>query len=368
MEHNNRDEFLQKIKMIPLSIPLLTSLLSIYGFVLLYSAADGNLDPLAKKQIIAFCIFMPMSLLIALIDLRIIYQLSYIFYFITLIMLIIVEFTGKSAMGATRWLDLGIITIQPSELVKISLVLMLAKYFHESSKYNLSEYNIIIPIIATLMPIVLVIKQPDLGTGVVTLIVAIITFFAAGKRILYFVVSGVLSLAALPIFWYMLHAYQKSRVLTFLNPERDPLGAGYNIIQSKIAIGSGGMFGKGLLSGTQGHLSFLPEYKTDFIFAFLSEELGFVGGMILISLYAMLTISCLSVAMHCRSKFATLVTIGITALFFAHVFINIAMVMGMLPVVGVPLPLLSYGRSMMGSMLIGFGLIMNMSVNRYNNV
>ena len=368
MEYNNSEEFLQKIQRIPLSIPLLTSILSIYGFVLLYSAAGGSLGPWAEKQITAFCIFMPISLLIALIDLRIIYQLSYFLYFITLIMLITVEFTGKSAMGATRWLNLGIITIQPSELVKISLVLMLAKYFHESSKYNLPEYNIIIPIIASLIPIAFVIKQPDLGTGMITLIVAITIFFAAGKRLLYFIVSGILCLAALPIFWYMLHDYQKSRVLTFINPERDPLGAGYNIIQSKIAIGSGGLFGKGLLSGTQGHLSFLPEYQTDFIFAFLTEELGFLGGIILITIYVILTASCLSVAMHCRSKFATLVTVGIATLFFAHVFINIAMVMGLLPVVGVPLPLLSYGRTMMGSILIGFGLIMNMSVNRYNNV
>lgn len=368
MESNNSEEFLQKIKRIPLSIPILSSLLCIYGFVLLYSAANGSIEPWAKKQIIAFCIFMPISVLIALIDLRIIYQLPYFLYFITLIMLIVVEFTGKSAMGATRWLNLGFITIQPSELVKISLVLMLAKYFHESTKYNLPEYNIIIPIIASLIPIALVIKQPDLGTGMIALIVVVTIFFIAGKPLFYFIVSGILSLAALPIFWYMLHDYQKSRVLTFINPERDPLGTGYNIIQSKIAIGSGGLFGKGLFSGTQGHLSFLPEYQTDFIFAFLTEELGFIGGIILIIIYSMLIASCISVAMQCKSKFATLITIGITTLFFAHVFINIAMVMGLLPVVGVPLPLLSYGRTMMGSMFIGLGLIMNMSVNRYNNV
>jgi rod shape determining protein RodA len=367
MEYD-REEFLEKIKRIPLSIPILTSLLCIYGFILLYSAADGHLEPWAKKQIVAFCIFMPFSFLIAIIDLRIIYQLSYIFYFITLILLIIVEFTGKSAMGATRWLNLGIITIQPSELVKISLVLMLAKYFHESSKYNLPKYNIIIPIIASLIPIALVIKQPDLGTGMIALIVVVITFFVAGEKRIYFIISGIISLVSLPIFWYMLHDYQKSRILTFINPDRDPLGAGYNIIQSKIAIGSGGLLGKGLLSGTQGQLSFLPEYQTDFIFSFLAEELGFVGGIILIIIYGILTMSCLSVAMHCRSKFATLVAVGVTTLFFAHVFINIAMVMGLLPVVGVPLPLISYGRTMMVSMLFGFGLVMNASVNRHNNV
>jgi len=284
-------------------------------------------------------------------------------------MLVVVEFTGKTSMGATRWLNLGIITIQPSELVKISLVLMLAKYFHENNtKHNLPKYHLIIPIIACAVPIALVIKQPDLGTGMITLILAITIFFAAGVRLIYFIVSGALTLAAFPVFWYMLHNYQKSRILTFINPERDPLGAGYNIIQSKIAIGSGGLLGKGLLSGTQGHLSFLPEYQTDFIFAFLTEEMGFVGGIILIIIYGLLTVNCLSIAMHCKSKFASLIAIGITTMFFAHVFINIAMVMGLLPVVGVPLPLLSYGRTMMGSMLLGFGLIMNASVNRHNNV
>jgi rod shape determining protein RodA len=364
----NSEEFLEKIKRIPLILPSFISLLCIYGFVLLYSAAGGSIEPWAQKQVIAFCIFMPISLLIALVDLRVIYQLSYLFYFITLAMLIIVEFMGKSAMGATRWLNLGLITIQPSELVKISLVLMLAKYFHRSSKYNIPEYNLLIPIIATFVPIALVIKQPDLGTGMITLMVAVVIFFAAGKKIIYFIVSGILCVIALPIFWYMLHDYQKSRILTFINPERDPLGAGYNIIQSKIAIGSGGLFGKGLLSGTQGHLSFLPEYQTDFIFAFLAEEFGFAGGIVLLIMYAVLIVNCLFIALNCKSEFATLVTIGITTLFFAHIFINIAMVMGMLPVVGVPLPLLSYGRTMMGSILIGFGLIMNMSVNRYRNV
>lgn len=368
MEYKNSKQLLQKIKKIPLSIPLLVSILCIYGFILLYSASGGNLSPWAEKQIIAFFVFMPISILIALIDIKIIYRLSYFFYFITLLMLIVVKFTGKSSMGATRWLNLGVITIQPSELVKISLVLMLSKYFHESNKYNASEYWIILPVIATIIPISFIIKQPDLGTGVIILFVVTTIFFAAGKHYLYFVISSILSLATLPIFWHMLHNYQKLRVLTFLDPERDPLGAGYNIIQSKIAIGSGGFLGKGLLSSTQGNLKFLPECQTDFIFAFLTEELGFLGGMGLIAIYITLIVLCLSIAINCRSKFTALVTIGITTLFFIHIFINIAMVTGILPVVGIPLPLLSYGRSMMGSILIGFGLIMNTSINRYYNV
>ena len=367
MEHN-KEKFFKKIRQIPLSIPLFTSLICLYGFILLYSAAGGNITPWASKQIAIFSIFMPISILIAMLDLRLIYHFSYIFYILTFILLIIVELTGKSAMGATRWIDLGIFTIQPSELVKISVVLMLAKYFHESAKYNLSGYNILFPIIASILPIALVIKQPDLGTGIITMIVVIVMFFAAGVRLIYFIISSLLGLAAMPLIWLMMHNYQRNRVLTFLDPERDPLGAGYNIIQSKIAIGSGGLFGKGLLSGTQSQLNFLPEHQTDFIFAFLTEELGFAGGIILLILYSMLIISSLSIAINCRSEFAKLIAIGITTLFFSHVFINIAMVMGLLPAVGIPLPLMSYGRTMMASMLIGFGLIMNAAVNQRNTI
>ncbi|PCJ27325.1 MAG: rod shape-determining protein RodA [Rickettsiales bacterium] len=364
----NRERFLKKLRNIPLIIPLLIILLCVYGFVLLYSAAGGSFHPWAYKQITVFCIFMPISILIAMMDLRLIYRFSYLFYIVTLLLLIIVELTGKSAKGATRWLDFGLFTVQPSELVKISVVLMLAKYFHESDKYNTSEYAIIIPIIAAAIPIVLVIKEPDLGTGIITIIVAAAIFFAAGVRMLYFIVGGFLTLSAMPIIWFMMHNYQRTRVLTFLDPARDPLGAGYNIIQSKIAIGSGGLFGKGLLSGTQSHLNFLPEHQTDFIFSFLAEELGFVGGMVLLILYSLLIISSLAVSINCRSKFAKLIAVGITTLFFAHVFINIAMVMGLLPAVGVPLPLISYGRTMLASILIGFGFVMNAAVNQRSNV
>jgi rod shape determining protein RodA len=367
MEHSKED-FLKKIKKIPLSIPLLTTLICIYGFILLYSAAGGHIEPWASKQIAVFSIFLPISIFIAMLDLRLIYHFAYVFYVLTFILLVIVEFTGKSAMGATRWIDLGIFTIQPSELVKISVVLMLAKYFNESDKYNFNKYSIFLPIIASIIPIALVIKQPDLGTGIITMMVVIIMLFAAGVRLAYFIISGILGLTTIPLIWIMMHNYQRNRILTFLDPERDPLGAGYNIIQSKIAIGSGGLFGKGLLNGTQSQLKFLPEHQTDFIFAFLTEELGFIGGIILLMLYSMLIISSLYIAINCRAKFTKLMVIGITTLFFSHVFINISMVMGLLPAVGIPLPLVSYGRTMMASMFIGFGLIMNAAVNQRNNV
>lgn len=361
--HEIKHGLLYKITKLPKLMIAAIILVCCYGFVLLYSAAGGDLSPWSYKQILVFVGFVPITLLIALSDLRIIYNWSYLIYLISVLIVVVVTFFGKSAMGATRWLDLGVVSIQPSELLKISLVLMLAKYFHTRTQGE-SDWYLLIPIAACLFPILLVIKQPDLGTGMIALIVVISMFFAAGVEIKYFIVMLIASLISAPVLWSVLHTYQQNRILTFLYPERDPLGTGYNIIQSKIAIGSGGFWGKGLLSGTQSHLNFLPEYQTDFIFSFLMEELGFVGGMGLLMLYAIILISILKISVNCKSKFASLISLGIAVLFFSHVFINIAMVMGLVPVVGVPLPLVSYGRTMMASMLIGLGLVMNASINQ----
>ena len=369
MDYSIKERFLIKLQKIPISVLFFITIICIYGFVILYSAAGGQIEPWAYRQIIIFCIFMPFSLIISLIDTRFIYKFSYLLYFVVLLLLVTVTIAGKTAMGATRWIDLGIFHIQPSEPAKIAIVLMLARYFHSNQNQNiLSITNLIIPIIGLLIPVALMIKQPDLGTGIITIIVATIIFFAIGVRTLYFVIVGVGCLVSLPVIWSLLHTYQKNRVLIFLDPGREPLGAGYNIIQSKIAIGSGGFFGKGLLNGTQSHLSFLPEYETDFIFSFLTEELGFIGGLILLMLYFMLIVSSLAVAINSKSTFTKLMVVGLTSIFFSHVFINIAMVMGMMPVVGVPLPFVSYGGTMMVTMLISFGLIMNAGVHQHNNV
>ena len=364
MEYS-QEKFTDKLGKIPLSIPFFTSLIAIYGFVVLYSAAGGQFQPWAYKQFIIFCLFMPIALVISMIDMKYIFRFAYIPYLLVIILLLIVELFGKKAMGATRWLDLGLFHVQPSEPAKLAVVLMLARYFHKTPDDDLNRLHfIILPAIAVVIPTALIIKQPDLGTGIITLLVVGIMFFAAGIKILYFVIAGILAIISVPLLWFMLYSYQQNRLLIFFNPEREPLGAGYNIIQSKIAIGSGGLFGKGLLAGTQSHLSFLPEYETDFIFSFLAEELGFIGGIVLLLLYLLLIVSCLLVAVNCKTKFARLVVVGITSIFFSHVFINIAMVMGMLPTVGVPLPLISYGGTMMVSMLIGFGIIMNIGVNQ----
>jgi rod shape determining protein RodA len=344
MGYSIKEKFVTKLQKIPFSIPFLITVICIYGFVILYSAAGGQIEPWAYRQIIIFSIFMPLAFIISMVDTRFIYKFSYFLYFFVLLLLIAVAIIGKTVMGATRWIDLGVFYIQPSEPTKIAIVLMLARYFHSSKEQNISSiYNLILPIIGVLIPAFLIIKQPDLGTGIITIIVATIIFFAAGVKKLYFVIVGIGSLILLPIVWTLLHNYQKNRVLIFLNPDREPLGAGYNIIQSKIAIGSGGFWGKGLLNGTQSHLSFLPEYTTDFIFSFLTEELGFVGGLVLVILYFMLILSSLAIAINTKSIFTKLMVIGLTSIFFSHVFINIGMVMGMMPVVGVPLPFISYG-------------------------
>ena len=369
MDYSVKENFLIKLKKIPVSVPCFITIICVYGFVILYSAAGGQIEPWAYRQIIIFCIFMPISLIIAVIDTKFIYKSSYLLYFCVLLLLVTVTIAGKTVMGATRWIDLGIFHIQPSEPAKIAIVLMLARYFHSSQEQNIcSITNLILPIIGVLIPVALMIKQPDLGTGIITMTVAITIFFAIGVRTLYFIIVGISCLISLPIIWSLLHTYQKNRVLIFLDPGREPLGAGYNIIQSKIAIGSGGLFGKGLLNGTQSHLSFLPEYETDFIFSFLTEELGFIGGLVLLTLYFMLIVSSLAVAINSKSTFTKLMVVGLTSIFFSHVFINIAMVMSMMPVVGVPLPFVSYGGTMMVTMLISFGLIMNAGVHQHSNV
>jgi rod shape determining protein RodA len=307
--------------------------------------------------------------MIALVDLNLIFRVAYFPYFIVLALLILVELFGITAMGGKRWIEIASLRLQPAEPAKIAIVLFLSRYFHQTTMQELNKnYNLIIPLIAVLLQVSLIIKQPDLGTGMLTLMVSAALFFAAGVAIWKFILVGLSASAMMPILWTFLHDYQKKRVMVFLNPELDPLDSGYNIIQSKIAIGSGGFLGKGLGSGTQSQLEFLPEHQTDFIFATLTEELGFMGGITLIILYALLLISAFSVAINARSVFGKLLASGIASIFFFHAFINMAMVMGWLPVVGIPLPFISYGGTMMASMICGFGLIMNVHVNQHVNV
>lgn len=359
----------QKIKRLPLRIIALITILSLFGVIILYSAASANLHPWAYKQLIYLITFLPLAIVIALIDLNWIFRFAYFPYFVVLALLILVELFGITAMGGKRWIEIASLRLQPAEPAKIAIVLFLSRYFNQLTLQDLNkDYNLIVPLIAILLPIALIVKQPDLGTGMLTLMVSATLFFAAGIAVWKFVVVGLGLGAMLPLLWTFLHDYQKKRVMVFLNPELDPLDAGYNIIQSKIAIGSGGFWGKGFGFGTQSQLEFLPEHQTDFIFATLAEELGFAGGIILLILYGLLLISSLSVAINARSVFGKLLASGITAIFFFHAFINMAMVMGWLPVVGIPLPFISYGGTMMASMICGFGLVMNVHINGHVNI
>lgn len=352
---------------IPINILLLTICICCYGFIVLYSSNNANFHPLLFKQIISFAIFLPISIIIAIIDIKTIYKYAYLIFAFAIILLIAVNLMGHVAMGAKRWITFFGIRIQPSELMKLGLILAIARYCHDSRKYNRA---ILLPIFAIiiLLPSILIIRQPDLGTGIILILVGIGMIFIAGIHIKYFIIGLVVILCSCPIIWQNLHNYQKSRILTFLLPERDSLGTGYNIIQAKIAIGSGGFLGKGFLQGTQSKLHFLPEHKTDFIFATLMEELGFAGGIFLILLYVSLIILYYMVIISCRASFTKLITLGVALMLFIHSIVNMGMVLGLLPIVGIPLPFISYGGTMLGTMLLSTGLVLNCYINRHSKI
>ncbi|EWY41460.1 cell wall shape-determining protein [Skermanella stibiiresistens SB22] len=345
-------------------ILLLTAIASI-GWAMLFSAANGNIDPWASRQAVRFGAGICVMILVGLIDLRIWLRLSYPIYGVALVLLIAVEIVGEIGMGAQRWIDLGVIQIQPSEIMKIAIVLALARYFHGASLEEVGRPTFLIaPLLMVLAPVGLVMKQPDLGTALMVMMVGGALFFLVGVRLWKFAIIIAAGGGSVPIAWQFLHDYQKNRVLIFLNPENDPLGAGYHITQSKIALGSGGISGRGFMMGTQSHLNFLPEKQTDFIFTMLAEELGMIGGVCLLLLYTLLMAYGVIISLRCRNQFGRLVGLGVTTNLFLYVFINIAMVMGLIPVVGIPLPLISYGGTAMLTVLFGFGLVMSVYIHR----
>ncbi len=355
----------EKLWQMSWSLVLLVIAIAGIGFLMLYSAANGSLDPWTSRQMARFSVGLVLMLGLALVDVRLFMRYAYAVYGIALALLVLVEVKGTIGMGAQRWIDLGFFQLQPSEVMKISLVLALARYFHGASIDDVGRPGYLLPPIAlVLAPVALVLKQPDLGTALMLLMGSAVLFFLSGVRMWVFGLVAAVGVGTVPIAWQFLHEYQKKRVLTFLNPENDPLGAGYHIMQSKIALGSGGLFGKGFMQGTQSHLNFLPERQTDFIFTMLAEELGLVGGLILIGLYVLVLVYGFAITLRCRQQFGRLVAIGVTTTFFLYVFINIAMVMGLIPVVGVPLPLISYGGTAMLTLMIGLGIMMSVHVHR----
>lgn len=340
-------------------------LIASIGFSILYSAGGGNLKPWAGKQIVRFCIGMALMISIAMVDIRFWFRNAYIIYFSVLGLLILVELIGLVGMGAQRWINLYFFHLQPSELMKISLVLVLARYFYSvSSEESQNIYKLIPAFVLVFVPAGFILKQPDLGTALVLIMVGCTLIYYSGLPNWFIYTAGGLVFAAAPVLWTRMHGYQKNRVLTFLDPSRDPLGAGYHQHQSKIALGSGGIFGKGYLEGTQSHLNFLPEKQTDFVFTMYSEEFGFIGGVFLLCLYAILIGYGHSVALQCRNRFGSLLAGGINTILFIYVLVNVGMVAGLLPVVGVPLPLVSYGGTSMMTVLMGLGFVLSVDIHK----
>jgi len=355
----------EKLWQVSWSLVLLICAVGGIGILMLYSAANGDMEPWAGRQMTRFAMGIGLMIAVAVIDIRLWMRWAYVIYMVALALLIAVEIKGTIGMGAQRWIDLHYFFIQPSEVMKIGLVLALARFFHGAALEEVTQPSFLIPpVLMVLAPAALVIKQPDLGTALILLMVGTVIFFMAGVKLWKFIVVGVLGIAAIPIGWQFLHDYQKNRVLTFIDPERDPLGAGYHILQSKIAMGSGGVFGRGYMQGSQSHLNFLPEKQTDFIFTMLTEELGMVGGVAVLGLYALIIAYGFFIANRSRNHFGRLVALGVNTTFFLYVFVNAAMVMGLLPVVGIPLPLISYGGTALLTLMMGFGLLMSVHVHR----
>lgn len=365
----NELTFAQRVFKINFWLIILICSVAAVGTASLYSAAGGAMDPWASRHLMRFCIGLCGMIIVALIDIKWWYRLTWPIYFLGLGMLIFVEVKGHVGMGAQRWINLGFMQLQPSELMKIAVVMALARHFNSTTPEQARRITfLIIPAIIVCFPVGLVLLQPDLGTSLMIIMAGAAIIFMAGAPIWLFIAAIVLAGISIPIIWQFLHDYQKQRVMTFLNPETDPLGAGYHIIQSKIAIGSGGVEGKGFLQGTQSHLNFLPEKQTDFIFTLWVEEWGLFGGVTLLFLFLLIFITGLRTALRSKHNYGRYLALGISVNFSLYVFINIAMVMGLIPVVGAPLPLVSYGGTSMLATLIGFGLMMSCGIYRHSKV
>ena len=335
------------------------------GLGVLYSIGNGNCAPLGSHQAMCIVISLCALFVVSFMNLRFFMKYAYVFYAIGLILLIWVAFFGQDAKGAQRWINFGFMRLQPSEIMKITLVLALARYFHGASLDQIRSVKFMIPPALMMgVPVLLILKQPDLGTALMLVFVSFAIFFLVGVQIWKFLLLGIIGALTAPIIWMCLHDYQKQRVLTFLNSEDDPLGAGYHITQSKITLGSGGFWGKGFMQGTQTRLNFIPEKHTDFIFTVFAEEFGWLGSIIIYGLYAIIIAYGFSIAMKCTNFFGKILTLGLTINFALYLFINMAMVMGLMPVVGVPFPLMSYGGTAMLTLCIGFGLMECTTINK----
>lgn len=363
---DGRDSFVGKLRRIEWGLVFVLAMITTVGAILLFGAAGGKWEPWAGDHVLRFAFVTCVMLVVATIDVRVWYHLAYPAYIATFILLILVELVGKVALGAQRWLEIGPIRLQPSEFMKIAVVLALARFYQDASGDRMWRLKThIIPLLLLSAPAALIMLQPDLGTAIMVAGVGATLVILAGLSWWYIIAAGsaVVTLATVSFFFFM-HEFQRNRILTFIDPSRDPLGTGYHITQSKIAIGSGGFWGVGYMQGTQSQLDFLPERHTDFVFAMLLEEFGMIGGLFVLGLYIAAMAFGIYIALGCRHVFGKFVAGGITMLLFIYVGINTGMIMGLLPVVGEPLPFLSYGGSVMLSLMFGIGLVQNAKVYR----
>ena len=355
--------FFDKLKAVDYFLIIIVAIIGSISVVSIYSTESGNFSFYTKNHLTRFLVFFSMFLVLSFVRVSFWYRQAYIFYILGILLLLLVIFFGISASGSKRWINFFIMNLQPSELMKIAIIVCFARYYHRIQSSDIQSYKYLLqPIILLLIPCYLVITQPDLGTAILIAGSGLAIIWLAGLNLKYFIYSGLILLVSLPFVISILKPYQKSRILTFFNPDRDPLGAGYQIIQSKIAIGSGGLLGKGFLQGTQSYLEFLPEKHTDFIFTLFSEEFGFVGSMVLILLYALLIYRIIRIGFSSRSFFAKLYCFGFASGLFLYIFVNIAMVLGLLPIVGAPLPIMSYGGSSMLSIMLGLSIVMSCKI------
>ena len=356
--------FTDKIVAFDYLLVFLVLLLGIISLFAMYSSERGNFSYHTSSHLYRFGIFFLLFIVISFFKIEYLYKSAYPFYFVVLLLLFGVDSFGITASGSRRWINLFFINIQPSELMKVSLIIFLARYYNKIPSQNVNHIkHIIIPFLSFIIPVFLVVSQPDLGTAVLIAITGLIVIWLTGFKIKYFLYSFICAICLIPVGIAFLQPYQKSRILTFINPERDPLGAGYQIMQSKIAVGSGGVFGKGFLQGSQSYLDYLPEKHTDFIFTLFSEEFGFIGSLVLLLIYALIIYRIAAIGSASRNNFAKLFCFGFAAAFFVYVTVNMAMVLGLVPIVGAPLPIMSYGGSSMLSIMIGLGIVMSCKIH-----
>ena len=357
---SNRSTFFQKIRSFDYILFLLILVVGVISGFAMYSSDGGELAYHTKSHLVRFSVFYVMMIFISFINIKTWHSIGYLFYIIVLGLLCWASLFGVTASGSQRWISLYFINLQPSELMKIAVIVCFAKYYHRMQLSNVNKIkNIIIPLLILFIPIALVVSQPDLGTAILIGLSGIIVLWLAGVNIKYFFYSFLMLVISAPFVISFLKPYQKLRILTFFDPDKDPLGAGYQIIQSKIAVGSGGLTGKGFLKGTQGYLEFLPEKHTDFIFTLYSEEFGFIGSIFLLLVYAIIIFRIIRIGSESRSFFGKFFCYGFGSAIFVYITVNMAMVLGLLPIVGSPLPIMSYGGSSMLATMIGFAIVMS---------